>query len=164
MRERQLVQVTVSKQYREHAFCKNHRRLQTVVESKFASTQGRGLFPHAHQLSEYNGKEASASRVTIHLHILSIDGVLDSNLYLECVLSTSNTIRFLPFSVIKCCNFNVKYCKKYRNKIRHSKMYNLNAHPCKFLPTPWAGQYQTQKLHQNKFECSPCWILECILL
>ena len=34
MRERQWAQVTVSKQYREHAFCKHCPRLRTAVESK----------------------------------------------------------------------------------------------------------------------------------
>ena len=44
MYERQWAQVTVSKQYSEHVFCKHHPRLQTTVESKSVSTQGRGLF------------------------------------------------------------------------------------------------------------------------
>ena len=44
MCERQWAQATVSKQNREHAFCKCRQRLQTVVESKSVSTQGRGLF------------------------------------------------------------------------------------------------------------------------
>ena len=39
MRERQWAQVTDSKQYREHAFCKRCPRLRTVVESKSVSTQ-----------------------------------------------------------------------------------------------------------------------------
>ena len=34
MRERQWAQVTVNKQYREHAFCKHCPRLRTAVESK----------------------------------------------------------------------------------------------------------------------------------
>ena len=42
MRERQLAQVTVSKQYWEHAFCKRRPRLWTAIESKSVSTQGRG--------------------------------------------------------------------------------------------------------------------------
>ena len=44
MRERQWAEVTVSKQYREYAFCKCRPRLRTAVESKSISTQGRGLF------------------------------------------------------------------------------------------------------------------------
>ena len=44
MRERQWAQVTISKQYREHAFCKCRPRLRTADESKSVSTQGKGLF------------------------------------------------------------------------------------------------------------------------
>ena len=44
MRKRQWAQVTVSKQYREHSFCRHRPRLQTAVASKSVSSQGRGLF------------------------------------------------------------------------------------------------------------------------
>ena len=62
MRDRQLAQVTASKQYREHAFCKHHPRLRMAVESKSVSTQGRGLFYSRTSATEYNGKEVSVSR------------------------------------------------------------------------------------------------------
>ena len=71
MRERQWAQVTVSKQRREHAFCKRRPRLRTSDESRLRTSQlNQSPFrPRAEvsssrvrQFSEYNGKEASASR------------------------------------------------------------------------------------------------------
>ena len=56
MRERQWAQVTVSKQYRVHAFCKRRPRLRTAVESKSFSTQGRGLFSSRPSVQEMQRK------------------------------------------------------------------------------------------------------------
>ena len=53
MRKRQWAQVTVSKQYREHAFCKRHQRLRTAPFRPRAEVS----FPRARQFSEYNNKK-----------------------------------------------------------------------------------------------------------
>ena len=62
MRERQRAQVMVSEQYMEHAFYKCRPRLRTAVESKFVSTQSKGLFSSCVSVQRIQQKEASASR------------------------------------------------------------------------------------------------------
>ena len=63
---RQWAQVMVSKQYREHAFGRRRPRLWTVVGSKSVSEVS---FPCTGQFSEYNGKEAYASRERLFCRI-----------------------------------------------------------------------------------------------
>ena len=69
MRERQLALVMVSKQYRQHAFCKRRPRLRTRVNQSPLRPRAEVSFPRARQFSEYNGKEASASRVCLKSHV-----------------------------------------------------------------------------------------------
>ena len=57
MRERQWSQVTVSKQYREHAFCKRRPRLRTAVKSKSVSTHAEQRFLYLAPVSSANTTE-----------------------------------------------------------------------------------------------------------
>ena len=82
MRERQFAQVTVSKQYREHAFYKSRPRQRTAVESKSISIQGRDLFSTQTQrkrgLCLQGNRISVANQLLIRCKTTEMDGELIS--------------------------------------------------------------------------------------